>query len=264
MKRIDIALVEQGYCTGRDRAKELIRQGQIFVDGMPVTKASMKISSDANIQVQGALCPYVSRGGLKLEKALQAFQVTVYGKICLDIGSSTGGFTDCLLQHGAKKVYALDVGTQQLVEQLRFHPRVVVMEQTNIREVSPNDFPDSIELIVTDVSFISLTHIFPVASRLLSENGELICLVKPQFEAGPSHVNKQGIVTSKKIHYQVVERVISEAEKEGFFPLMFAYSPITGQKGNIEYLLYLSKNQSVTTWEKQNWSQQIDEAFNTL
>ena len=199
------------------------------------------LPEDADIHVKGDTCPYVSRGGLKLEKSIKTWNLDLEGAVCMDIGSSTGGFTDCMLQNGASKVYALDVGTNQLAYSLRVDPRVVVMEKTNIRDLDTDSF-EKLDFISIDVSFISLSLVLPVASRLLKEGGQMVALVKPQFEAGREKVGKGGIVRDKSVHKEVVENVIKYAENADLRPCGLSYSPITGAKGNIEYLLYMKKS----------------------
>ncbi len=216
--------------------------GIVSVDGKPADKAGLFVAEDAEILVKEKLCPYVSRGGLKLEKALTEFGFSVEGAVAMDIGASTGGFTDCMLQHGAAKVYALDVGYGQLDYKLRTDPRVVSMERQNIRLLDPASIPEPLGLITIDVSFISLRLVFPVAAALLAEDGHLVALVKPQFEAGREQVGKGGIVKDPAVHREVILKVASYAAEHGLFPWGLSHSPIKGAKeGNIEYLIYLRK-----------------------
>ena len=242
-KRIDILLVDEGYFESRERAKKAIMAGLVFVDNQRCDKAGTEVKEGAKIEVKGNPIPYVSRGGLKLEKAMKCFGVTLKDKVCMDIGASTGGFTDCMLQNGAVKVFSIDVGYGQLAWKLRQDERVVCMERTNIRHVTIEDTKEFADFASIDVSFISLKLVLPVASKLLGERGSLVCLVKPQFEAGREQVGKKGIVRDKKVHRQVIENVIQYAEDNGFFTAGLTFSPVTGAKGNIEYLLFLTKQQ---------------------
>lgn len=218
--------------------------GIVFVDGQKVDKAGTPVNDDADIFVKEDVCPYVSRGGLKLEKTVQLFDIALENTVCGDIGASTGGFTDCMLKHGAARVYAMDVGYGQLDYKLRTDPRVVNMEKTNVRYLDTDSIPEKLDFISIDVSFISLKLIFPVAARLLKENGCLVCLVKPQFEAGREQVGKKGIVKDRAVHREVIENVVGYAAENGMFVHGMTYSPITGAKGNIEYLLYLKKQEN--------------------
>ena len=242
--RLDAALVERGLCTGRDRAKGIIMAGQVYVNNQKADKPGMTISPEDQIEVRGDQLAYVSRGGLKLEKAMKCFPLTPNGKVCMDIGASTGGFTDCMLQNGAVKVYAVDVGYGQLAWSLRTDARVVNMERTNIRYVTPEDLAEPIEFFSVDVSFISLHHIFPVAQRITTPDAMGVCLVKPQFEAGREKVGKKGVVRDQKVHVEVVEMIVDFARQIGFKTLDLSYSPIKGPEGNIEYLLYITKDQT--------------------
>lgn len=242
--RLDVILVNKGLFQSRERAKAAIMAGIVFVDGQKVDKAGTPVNDDADIFVKEDVCPYVSRGGLKLEKTVQLFGIALENAVCGDIGASTGGFTDCMLKHGAAKVYAMDVGYGQLDYKLRTDPRVVNMEKTNVRYLDTDSIPEKLDFISIDVSFISLKLIFPVAAKLLKENGCLVCLVKPQFEAGREQVGKKGIVKDKAVHREVIENVIGYAAENGMFVHGMTYSPITGAKGNIEYLLYLKKQEN--------------------
>lgn len=215
--------------------------GIVYVDGQKSDKAGNMVDENAEITVKENLCPYVSRGGLKLEKAMNLWGFPLTDCVCMDIGASTGGFTDCMLQKGARKVYAVDVGYGQLDYKLRIDNRVVNMEKCNIRYLDPQTIEDPIDFISVDVSFISLKLVFPVASKLLRENGCLVCLVKPQFEAGREQVGKKGVVRDRKVHREVIENVAAYAEESGLKPEGLTFSPVTGAKGNIEYLMYLKK-----------------------
>ena len=239
-ERLDVLLVSKGFFDSREKAKRAIMAGLVFIGQERYDKAGTMVPEDADIHVKGDTCPYVSRGGLKLEKSIRTWDLDLEGAVCMDIGSSTGGFTDCMLQNGASKVYALDVGTNQLAYSLRVDPRVVVMEKTNIRDLDTDSF-EKLDFISIDVSFISLNLVLPVASRLLKEGGQMVALVKPQFEAGREKVGKGGIVRDKSVHRKVVENVVKYAENADLRPCGLSYSPITGAKGNIEYLLYMKK-----------------------
>ncbi len=240
-ERLDVILVSRGLAPSRERAKALIMEGIVFVNGVREDKAGTTFPVNADIEVRGSGLEFVSRGGYKLKKALEVFPISVEGIICMDIGASTGGFTDCMLKNGAAKVYAVDVGTNQLDYRLRTDERVVCMEQTNVRYMTPEDIPDTPDFISVDVSFISLSLILPVVSSLLSEMGSAMCLIKPQFEAGKEQVGKHGVVREPAIHREVIQKVLGYAAENGLFPVGLSYSPIKGPKGNIEYLLYLKK-----------------------
>ena len=239
-ERLDILLVNNGLAESREKAKRTIMAGLVTVDGRLEDKPGSRFDIDSDVQVKGRECPYVSRGGLKLEKAIEEWGVSCDGAVCVDMGASTGGFTDCMLQHGACKVYAIDVGYGQLDYKLRTDERVVNMEKTNIRYLDTSLIEEPIDLISIDVSFISVMHMFPVASQILSEDGKILCLVKPQFEAGREQVGKGGIVREPAIHKEVIEKVIGYASDNDLYPEALSYSPIKGTKGNIEYLLLLS------------------------
>ncbi len=240
-ERLDIILVNRGYFQSRERAKGAIMAGIVYVDGQRVDKAGTGIKEDAEIFIKEDTCPYVSRGGLKLAKAIRSFQISLEGVIAVDIGASTGGFTDCMLKNGAKKVYAIDVGYGQLDWKLRNDPRVVNMEKVNIRHLEMEKITEKMDFISIDVSFISLKLVFPIATKLLSDEGKLVCLVKPQFEAGREQVGKKGIIRDKVVHKEVIENVIKYGEANGLYPQGLDFSPMTGAKGNIEYLLLLNK-----------------------
>ena len=240
--RLDIILTERGLFASREKARASIIAGLVYVDGQRIDKAGTAVDTEAQIQIKENLCPYVSRGGLKLEKALNYFSFHLDGAVCADIGASTGGFTDCMLQKGASKVFAIDVGYGQLDWKLRNDPRVVNMEKTNVRYLDIDTVGrERLDFISIDVSFISLKLVFPVAAQLLSDTGSLVCLVKPQFEAGRQQVGKKGIVRDRAVHKEVLEKVIGYGAENGLFAHGFTYSPVRGAKGNIEYLLYLKK-----------------------
>ena len=230
----------------REKAKASVMAGLVYVDGQRVDKPGTSVDTEAEITVKEALCPYVSRGGLKLEKALDLYGFSLENATAVDIGASTGGFTDCMLQKGAKKVFAIDVGYGQLDWKLRNDPRVVNMEKTNVRYLDTDTVDSDVDFISIDVSFISLKLIFPVAAKLLADDGSLVCLVKPQFEAGRSQVGKKGIVRDASVHKEVIENVIGYGKDNGLYSHGLTYSPVTGTKGNIEYLLYMKKTPAET------------------
>ena len=240
-ERLDVLVVSRGLAPSREKAKAIIMAGNVLVDGQREDKAGSMFKDTVEITVKGHTLPYVSRGGLKLEKAMTHFGITLDGKVCMDIGASTGGFTDCMLQNGAVKVYAVDVGYGQFAWKLRQDERVVCMEKTNIRYVTPEDIADRLDFASVDVSFISLTKVLGPARALLTDNGEMVCLIKPQFEAGREKVGKKGVVRDKAVHEEVIEKVISFAMEIGFEVLNLEYSPIKGPEGNIEYLVYIRK-----------------------
>ena len=241
-ERLDVLMTELGLCDSRNRAQALIMSGEVYVDGQKCDKAGTQISEDARIEVRGNACPYVSRGGLKLEKAMKNFDVTLEGKVCMDVGASTGGFTDCMLQNGAVKVYSIDVGYGQLDWKLRNDPRVVCMEKTNIRYVLPENLEGPADFSSIDVSFISLTKVLLPVRNLLTEEGEIVCLIKPQFEAGREKVGKKGVVRDPAVHREVIEKVRDYAMSIFMEPCHLSFSPIKGPEGNIEYLLHLKKH----------------------
>ncbi|XME03731.1 TlyA family RNA methyltransferase [Lachnospiraceae bacterium C1.1] len=241
-KRLDLLMVEQGLAESREKAKIYIMSGDVFVDGQREDKCGSTFDEKVTIEYKGKPQKYVSRGGLKLEKAMEVFPINLDGKICMDIGASTGGFTDCMLQNGASKVYSIDVGYGQLAWKLRSDSRVVCMEKTNFRYLTEEDISDHPEFASVDVSFISLSKILPAAFNILSDDAEMVCLIKPQFEAGREKVGKKGVVRDKKVHIEVIENVIAVAEEIGFVVLGLDFSPIRGPEGNIEYLLHISKN----------------------
>lgn len=241
-QRLDVLLVEKGLAPSREKAKAIIMAGIVYVDGNKEDKAGTTFPENAVIEVKGKTLPYVSRGGLKLEKAMQKFPITLPGKVCMDVGSSTGGFTDCMLQNGATKVYAIDVGHGQLAWKLRNDERVVCMEKTNIRYVVPEDIDELAAFSSIDVSFISLTKVLLPVKNLLTEDGQVVCLIKPQFEAGREKVGKKGVVRDRAVHEEVIRMVMDYASSIDFYPLALDFSPVKGPEGNIEYLLFLSKN----------------------
>ena len=240
-ERLDAAIVARGLVSGRDRAKAIIMAGQVFVDGQRADKPGQPVGEDSRIEVRGETLPFVSRGGLKLQKAMEAFGLTLEGFACADIGASTGGFTDCMLQKGAAKVYAVDVGYGQLAWKLRCDPRVVNLERTNIRYVTGEQIPEELDFLSVDVSFISLRLVLPVVCRLLKDGCKAVCLVKPQFEAGREKVGKKGVVRDPAVHEEVICRVAEAARELGLAPRGLTYSPVKGPEGNIEYLLLLQK-----------------------
>ena len=243
-ERLDVLLVKQGLAQSREKAKALIMAGDVFVDGQREDKAGTLFEeTKARIEVRSAGLKYVSRGGLKLEKAMECFPICLDGKICMDIGASTGGFTDCMLQNGAKKVYSVDVGHGQLAWKLRNDERVVCMEKTNFRYVKPEDIPDRLDFASVDVSFISLTRILLPARNLLQPAGEMVCLIKPQFEAGREKVGKKGVVRDPYVHGEVIQKVMDFADLMGFLILGLTWSPVKGPEGNIEYLIHLRREE---------------------
>ena len=239
--RLDVLLVERGFVESRQKAQAVIMSGNVFVAGQRVDKPGTAVPNEADIEVRGHVLRYVSRGGLKLEKAMKSFPLTLEGKICADIGASTGGFTDCMLQNGAVKVYSVDVGYGQLDWKLRNDPRVICMERTNARYLTHEEIPDELDFASIDVSFISLKLIFPALQGLLREGGEIACLIKPQFEAGREKVGKKGVVRDPAVHLEVLENFLLHAKESGFTVVDVTYSPIRGPEGNIEYLGYLRK-----------------------
>ncbi len=242
-ERLDVLLVKRNLAESREKAKAYIMAGNVFVDGVREDKAGSSFEETVQIEVKGLAMKYVSRGGFKLEKAVEQFGVCLEGKTCMDVGSSTGGFTDCMLQNGAVKVFAIDVGTNQLAWRLRTDERVVSMEKTNIRYVTPEDIGQLVDFVSIDVAFISLSKVLGPVYELMAEQAEIVCLIKPQFEAGREKVGKKGVVRDKKVHEEVVIAVTSMAAATGFELLRLDYSPIKGPEGNIEYLLYARKNE---------------------
>lgn len=245
-KRLDILVTERGLADSREKAKAIIMAGSVFVNGEREDKAGTAIDEKAIIELRGKTLKYVSRGGLKLEKAMAHFDIDLNGKVCMDVGSSTGGFTDCMLQNGAVKVFAIDVGHGQLAWKLRGDERVVCMERTNIRYVTLENLGQQAAFSSIDVSFISLTLVLPPVKALLEDGGQVVCLIKPQFEAGREKVGKKGVVRDPKVHLEVIEKVIQHGLSIGFDVLNLEYSPIKGPEGNIEYLLHLQKTDKET------------------
>ena len=239
-QRLDVELTARGLAESRQKAQAMIMAGQVYVDGRKVDKAGTQVGPGCAIEVRGRTLAYVSRGGLKLEKAVERWPIRLEGAVCADIGSSTGGFTDCMLQNGAAKVYAVDVGYGQLAWALRNDPRVVCMERTNVRYLTKDDIPEPLDFGSVDVSFISLRLILPALRPLLKETGELVCLVKPQFEAGREKVGKKGVVRDKAVHREVLEQFLRHAAESQFFVKDLTFSPIRGPEGNIEYLGHLT------------------------
>ena len=237
--RLDQALFDRGLAESREKAKALVMAGSVYVDGQKQTKPGTAVPEDAQLEVRGEKLPFVSRGGLKLQKALDVFGIDPTGLVCVDCGASTGGFTDCLLQRGAKHVYAVDVGYGQLAWSLRSDGRVTVMERTNARSLTPDMFPETMDMAVMDMSFISLRLVLPAVRTLLTEEGQVICLVKPQFEAGREKVGKKGVVRDPAVHREVLEGFIAAAEELGFSLAGLDFSPVRGPEGNIEYLAWL-------------------------
>lgn len=240
--RLDSYVFEKGFAESREKAKAYIMAGQVYVNGIKSLKAGLFVKDDDVIEVRGDKLPFVSRGGLKLQKAIDCFGVDVRDCVCMDVGASTGGFTDCMLQHGAKKVYSVDVGYGQLSWKLRTDERVVNLERTNFRYVTDNEIPEIIDFSSVDVSFISLDKIIPVLYNRLKDDGEAVCLIKPQFEAGRENVGKKGVVRDPEIHKAVIEKVIAFTIKNGFSILALDFSPVKGPEGNIEYLIYIKKS----------------------
>ena len=244
-ERLDVLLVQRGLAPSREKAKTMIMEGNVFVDQQREDKAGSFFDVEAKIEVRGNTLRYVSRGGLKLEKAMEAFGLDLSGCVCMDIGASTGGFTDCMLQNGAAKVYAVDVGYGQFAWKLRQDPRVVCMEKTNIRYVTPDQIGEPLDFASVDVSFISLTKVLEPAKALLREGAQMVCLIKPQFEAGRGKVGKNGVVREPQIHEEVIRKIIDYADSIGFEVLHLEYSPIKGPEGNIEYLLHIRKPEEI-------------------
>lgn len=265
-ERLDLLLVQRQLAASREKAKAIIMSGNVYVNGQKEDKAGSTFDEKSDIEVRGNTLKYVSRGGLKLEKAMSHFDITLDGKVCMDVGSSTGGFTDCMLQNGAVKVYAVDVGHGQLDWKLRQDERVVCMEKTNIRYVEPENIEELVEFSSIDVSFISLTKVLLPIRNLLTDNGQIACLIKPQFEAGREKVGKKGVVRDSKVHEEVIHKVIAYAVSISFEVLGLEFSPIKGPEGNIEYLLYLQKQPEGTSWEQIPFSVEeiVKEAHKTL
>ncbi len=248
--RLDVLMVEKGLAQSRERAKAMIMAGQVYIDNQKCDKAGLSVLADTEIEVRGDTLKYVSRGGLKLEKAMQEFPISLKGKTAMDIGASTGGFTDCMLQNGAVKVYSVDVGYGQLAWKLRTDDRVVNLERTNIRYVTREQVPDILDFASIDVSFISLKLVLPVAKELLSDDGEIVALIKPQFEAGREQVGKKGVVRDIAVHKQVIKNVLAVIEDLNMYASGLSFSPVKGPEGNIEYLLWITKKPTETSVTK--------------
>ena len=263
-ERLDVLLVNRNLAPSREKAKAIIMSGNVFVDGAREDKAGSTFADTVNIEIKGSTLKYVSRGGLKLEKAMDVFGVKLSDKICMDVGSSTGGFTDCMLQNGAEKVYSVDVGHGQLDWKLRQDSRVVVMEKTNIRYVTPADIDDVIDFASIDVSFISLTKVLGPVKELLTDDGQIVCLIKPQFEAGREKVGKKGVVRDKAVHMEVIDMVINYAISIGFEVLNLDYSPIKGPEGNIEYLCFIEKDEKSENRCEVNAAQVVESSYKAL
>lgn len=262
--RLDQYLTDNGFFESRTRAKAAIMAGQVLVKGQRVDKAGTMIDPASEVSVKGQHCPYVSRGGFKLEKAIQQFALNLQDDLVLDVGASTGGFTDCALQHGARQVYALDVGYGQLAWSLRQDPRVVVIERANIRHMTEEDLPTTFDLITIDVSFISLNIVIPASRRFLKPGGEMIALIKPQFEAGRERIGKNGVVKEREVHQDVIEQVIRMVNTEGLQVQDLSFSPITGAEGNIEFLIYLRDVVQTAGFDQAKIEQVISEAHTRL
>lgn len=264
-QRLDVLLVEKGIISSRENAKACIMAGQVFVDGQRIDKAGEKVSVEANIEYKGHKIPYVSRGGLKLEKAMKVWPITLENKVCMDIGASTGGFTDCMLQNGASKVYSVDVGYGQFAWKLRTDERVVCMERTNIRYVTPEDIGELLDFASIDVSFISLKKIMPATINLLKDDGEVVALIKPQFEAGREKVGKKGVVRDINVHKEVVYGIVDFLLENNLVVLGVGYSPIKGPEGNIEYLVYFTKDKNKeTTFNRDDIEVVVENSHNEI
>ena len=264
-ERLDVILVNQGYAPSREKAKAILMAGNVYVNGQKEDKAGSQFDeSKITIEVRGAQLKYVSRGGLKLEKAMESWDIVLDGKVCMDIGASTGGFTDCMLQNGASKVYSVDVGHGQLAWKLRNDERVVCMEKTNFRYMVPADISATIDFASVDVSFISLTKILIPARNLLSSTGEMVCLIKPQFEAGKDKVGKKGVVREKSVHEEVVRKALDFADFIGFDVLNLEFSPIKGPEGNIEYLMHIRKNEEKAVQKAELSEREAEEQLESI
>lgn len=263
-ERIDIVLVNKGLAPSRERAKALIMEGIVFVNNQKCDKAGTNVKDTDIIEIRGKTLKFVSRGGLKLEKAMKSFDLSLDGFICADIGASTGGFTDCMLQSGAKKVYSIDVGYGQLAWKLRTDERVINLENTNFRNVTKDQIPDELDFASVDVSFISLTLILPVLRPLLKDGANAVCLIKPQFEAGRENVGKNGVVRERSVHIAVINKIMDFALLNGFSFLGLDFSPVKGPKGNIEYLCLLKKSDNAENLCDKTAEAVVDESYNTL
>ena len=242
-KRLDSLIFDRGLTESREKAKAMIMMGNVYVDNQKSDKPGTMLPNDTKIEIRGETMRYVSRGGLKLEKAMEVFPINLQDKITMDIGASTGGFTDCMLQNGAKKVYSIDVGYGQLAWKLRTDARVVNLERTNVRYITPEQIPDLVDFFSVDVSFISLCLVLPVARKFLADNAQAVCLIKPQFEAGRGKVGKKGVVREQSIHVEVIEKITGFVLEHGFSVLGLTFSPVKGPEGNIEYLIHLQKSE---------------------
>lgn len=262
--RLDMLLYDQGLISSREKARAIIIAGEVRVNGTQIDKPGTRVDENSELLIESRRTKYVSRGGLKLEAAIKDFQIDFRGKVVLDVGASTGGYTDCALQNGASRVLALDVGYGQLDWSLRNDPRVTVVERTNIRYYNPEKMGDLVDVVTMDVSFISTTLIYPVLKRLLKEDGEIISLIKPQFEAGKDKVGKKGVVRDPVVHSEVLKRCINAAEQAGFFCAGISYSPIKGPQGNIEYFLYLRKEPQAGENGFENVEKVVREAHSVL
>lgn len=263
-ERLDVLLVERGLAASREKAKAAIMAGIVLVDGVKVEKAGTMVNREAEIRLTGETLPYVSRGGLKLAKAIEVFGLNLEGRVILDVGASTGGFTDCALQNGARKVYAVDVGYGQLAWSLRQDPRVVSMERTNIRHLSQEQLSEVPSVATIDVSFISLALVLPVVQNLLTDDGEIIALIKPQFEAGRDKIGKKGVVREAAVHREVICKVLQKAYELQLFVKDLTFSPVKGPEGNIEYLVYLSKQQGLRRLNDETIENVVKEAHRQL
>ena len=263
-ERLDVLLVEKNFFESRERAKRIIMEGKILVDEKKIDKPGSLVNRESKIRLIGDDIPFVSRGGLKLLKAIAEFNLNLNEKICADIGASTGGFTDCMLQHGAKKIYSIDVGYGQLAWKLRNDSRVINMERTNIRNVTHDMIEDEIDFITIDVSFISLEKVLSVAYELLRVEGEIVALIKPQFEAGREHIGKKGVVRDKTIHFDIIKKIISIAQNLKFKIKNISYSPIKGPEGNIEYLIHLNKIDCEKIFDDETIKSMINKAHEEL
>ena len=263
-ERLDAAVFSRGLAESRSKACALIMAGQVYVNGQKASKAGISVTPQDTIDVRGEKLPFVSRGGLKLDKAIRVFALQLEGLVCMDIGASTGGFTDCMLQNGAKKVYSIDVGYGQLAWKLRTDARVVNMERTNFRYLTPEDIPEAPDFASVDVSFISLKLIFPNLHKLLKPDSLAVCLIKPQFEAGRDKVGKKGVVRDPAVHIEVIENVINYALKGGFSVLGLDFSPVKGPEGNIEYLMLISPNDDPAVSEGVNAAFVVDKSHKEL
>lgn len=262
--RLDSYVFENGFAESREKAKAYIMAGQVYINGVKSLKAGTVVKDGDTVEVRGDKLPFVSRGGLKLQKAFESFGLSVEGLLCMDVGASTGGFTDCMLQHNAKKVYSIDVGYGQLSWKLRTDVRVINLERTNFRYVTEREIPEEIDFSSVDVSFISLDKILPVLYQRLANNGKAVCLIKPQFEAGRENIGKKGVVRDPAIHKEVIEKVFDKTTENKFSILGLDYSPVKGPEGNIEYLMYIIKDGKAVIDENINIQKVIDDSHMSL